>query len=102
MCSLADFPQKLSICQDPPVFAVIGFVDNGWLVGVLDCVPVDAIVRRIQLTLQEPRIIPIFEGARMDRLEIPLPCEELSSQSSPKLVRLRNRFFVQLPVLVET
>src|SRR5437763_16372680 len=43
----------------------------------------------------------MLKGAGMDGLEISLPRQQLASESSPELVRLRNRLLVELLIFFE-
>lgn len=56
-----DLAEKLTVCDCSTLVGFVGLVDNGNLVGVLDGVSVDAVVRSIQLTLDEPSIVSVLQ-----------------------------------------
>jgi len=92
--SLADFSQQLAVRESASVGSVVGLVDNGCLVGVLDRVPVNAVVGSIELAFQKPRVVSVREGAGVNCLEVSLPCQELSSLLRPELLGLSNGFLI--------
>ncbi len=62
---------------------------------------INAVVARIQPPLEEPGIVAVGKGARVNGLEISLPCQQLSSQPRPELVRLLDRLSVEFLVMLE-
>jgi hypothetical protein len=99
---LADFSEELAISKGTTIFRLVCLIDNSWLVGVLDRVTINTVVRRIELTLQEPRVVSVLECAAVDSLEVCLPGKEFSSVLSPELVGFGDRLLVELLVLVKS
>ena len=78
VCELGDLAEELSVCDDAAIACIVGLVDDGGLVGVLEGVAVDAVVRRVQLALDEPCIVAVLEATGVNCLEIALPREQLA------------------------
>ena len=62
---------------------------------------VHAVVRCVQLALEEPGRVSVGKGARADRLEVARPGEELAGALSPESVWLSDGFLVEGMILVE-
>lgn len=62
---------------------------------------IDTVVRSIEFALEEPGIVTVLKGTRVDSLEVLGPCEEFATESTPKLVWLGNGFFVEGLVFFE-
>jgi hypothetical protein len=95
-----DFSQELAVGDGAALALLIGFVDDGGLVRVLDGVAVDAVVGSIEATLDEPCSVTTGEGSRADGLEVPLPGEEIACHLAPELVGLGDGLLVHFLVLV--
>jgi hypothetical protein len=93
------FPQELAICDVAAIGGVVGFVDDGDSVRVCVGVSVDAVVGSIQLALDKPSVVSVFERAAVDGLEVAGPAEKLASFAAPELVWLCDGLLVQLSVL---
>lgn len=96
-----NFTQELAVGDGPALAGLVGFVVDGWLVGVLECVSVDAVVGRVQLALQEPSGVSVLQRAGFDGLEITVPCKQLACHLTPELFWLFNGLLVQSLVLFE-
>jgi hypothetical protein len=70
--------EELAVCDDAAIARVVGLVDDGRLVGVLEGMAVDAVVAGIQSALEEPRNIAMLKRARLYRLEIAFPREQFA------------------------
>jgi hypothetical protein len=70
MGRLAHLAEKLAIGQVAALVGLVGLVDDGHLVGVCKGMTVDAVVGGVQLALQEPSIVAVFETAALDSLEV--------------------------------
>ena len=70
---LADLPEELAVCDCPSLACLVALVDDGWLVWVLESMSVDAVVRGVQATLEEPGIITAGQTAAMDCLKVAVP-----------------------------
>jgi hypothetical protein len=102
MCRLAHLAEQLAIGQGAAGVRLVGFVDDGDLVGVLERVAVDAVEGRVELALEEPGIVAVGETAAVDGLEVLGPGEQLAREIAPELVRLCDGFLVQLLVVLKT
>ena len=96
-----DLPQQLPIGNRPALIGLVGLVDDGHLVGVLDGVPVDTVERRVQPALDEPGHIPIDERAGAGGLEIPVKREQVTGHAGPERIRTPDRLLIELLVFLE-
>ena len=55
-----------------------------YLVGVLECPAVDAVVGRVQVALREPGDVAVLEAARANSVEGTIPVKSLPSHLSRK------------------
>lgn len=99
--SLADLTEQLRVGNIATILGLVGLVDDGDAVGVLESVAVDKIVAGIELALDEPLVVAIFKRAAVDSLEIAVPCEQFAGMSAPELGRLCDGLLVELLVLLE-
>ena len=99
---LGDLAEELAISDATAITGFVGFVNDGDLVGVLESMTVDAVVRGIELALDEPGYIAGGEGAGANGLEVLGPVEELSGFASPELVRLTDGLLVEPLVVLHT
>lgn len=53
----ADLSEELAVCYRPALAGLVCLIDDGGLVGVLDRMPVDAVVGGVQATLEEPGVV---------------------------------------------
>jgi hypothetical protein len=58
-------------------------------------VAVDAVVRGVQLALEEPGVVAILEGTGVDGLEVAVPGEQLAGVAGPELLGLGDGLFVE-------
>ena len=63
VCNSTDIIQKLAIRNVLVMARLVGFPNYGCLVGILECMPVNAIVRGIQKSVLEKRHISGLERA---------------------------------------
>ena len=98
---LGDLAKELAVGDIATFAGLVGFVDDGDLVGVLDGVPVDAVVRGVELAFQEPGVIAFGERAAVHSLEILGPAQQLAGLPPPELIRLGDGLLVELLVLLE-
>lgn len=96
---LADIAEELRVGDVAAIFGLVGLVDDGDAVGVLEGVTIDAVVGSIELTLDEPLVVAGEERAAVDGLEVAGPCEELTSLSTPEGGGICDGLFVELLVL---
>jgi hypothetical protein len=101
MGHLAHLAEQLAIGQVASLTRLVGLVDDGDLVGVLEGVTVDTVVRRVELALKEPSIVAVQKTAAVDGLEVFRPREQLASFCAPELVRLCDGLLVQCLVFFE-
>lgn len=71
----ADIAEELRVGDIAAAFSLVGLVDDGDAVGVLEGVAVDAVVRGVELALDEPLGVAALEGAAVDGLEVAGPGE---------------------------
>lgn len=95
----ADIAEELRVGDIAAAFGLVGLVDDGDAVGVLEGVAVDAVVRGVELALDEPLGVAALEGAAVDGLEVAGPGEQLAGLVAPKLVGICDGLFVELLVL---
>src|SRR5947209_18974220 len=57
----ADFAQELAIRNGTSLARLVSLVDDGWLVWIFESMAVNAVVRRIEAALQEPRDVAIHK-----------------------------------------
>lgn len=81
---------------------LVCFVDDGHSVRVLEGMAINAIVARIQSTLQEPSIVSTLEAAIMDGVEISVPMKKLSCLAAPEGISLVDGLVMELFVLVQS
>lgn len=98
---LGDFTEKLAIGDIAAVRWVIGLVDNGYSVGVLEGMSVDTVVGGVELALVEPGDIGVLEGTVSDVCELAIPGQELLGALAPELVGLLDGLLVEALVFVE-
>jgi hypothetical protein len=98
----ANLSKQVAIGQRAAIFALVGLVDNGRLVGVLDCVAVNAVIGGIQLSLHKPCVVAMSKATGVHGMEIPLPCQELTSHFAPEFIGLRDRLLIELLIFLET
>jgi len=96
-----DFPQQLAICDGAALVGLVGLVDDGDLIRVLQSVTIDTVERSVQLTLDEPGIIAIGQRAVVGGLEIFVESEHLTGHTSPESVGTADGLLVELLVLIE-
>ena len=98
---LGDLAQQLAIRDGAALVRLVGLVDDGGLVRVLDGVAVDAVVRSVEAALEEPGVVAVGEGARVDGLEVALPGQEVARHFAPELIGFLDRLLVHLLIGVE-
>lgn len=96
---LADVAEELRVGDIAATLGLVGLVDDGDAVGVLEGMAVDAVVRGVELALDEPLGVATREGAAVDGLEVAGPGEQLAGLGAPKLGGLCDGLFVELLVL---
>ena len=64
---------ELAVSDCATVRLLIGLVDDGRLVGILESVTVHAVVRGIEPTAVEPGIVTASQGAGFRLVEVALP-----------------------------
>lgn len=101
-CSqLADFAQKLSVRDCATSCRLVGLVDDGGAVRVLNCVAIDAVVAGVQPALEEPAHIAVLERTILDRLEGDVPVKQFAGALSPELVGVLDGLLVEHLVFFE-
>lgn len=93
--------EQFSIGDDATVALIVGLVQDGGFVGVLESVTIHTVVTGIQPALYEPRIVAMLQAASMHRLEIALPREQFTGEFAPEGFWLGNRLLVQRLVFFE-
>lgn len=86
--------EQLPVGNNTALIGLVGLVDDGNLVGVLDRVTVDTVERSIQTTLDKPGHIAIDEGAVAGSLEIPVEGEEFAGHAGPEGVGIPDGLLV--------
>ena len=94
-----DFAEQLAIGDDAAIIGLVGFIDNGGLVGVLDSMTINTVVGGIQATTDEPGIVAMFEGADMSGIKVAVKGEMLAGHARPEDIGVTDRLFVQFLVL---
>ena len=100
--SLADLAEEFRVGNIATILGLVGFVDDGDAVGVLESMAIDKVVAGIELALDEPLVVAAFESAAADSLEIAVPREQFTGMSAPELGGLCDGFLVELLVLLNT
>jgi len=101
VCRATHLAQKLAICDGAALTWLVSFVDDGWLVGILDRMAIDTVVGGIKAASKKPGDIAIVQGPIPDGGEIFLESEKFACKLAPELVRVSDRFLVKRLVLVE-
>lgn len=96
-----DLTEELAVGDGAALIGLVGLVDDGNLVGVLDGVTVDAVVGSVQTTLNEPGDITVDEGAGAGGLEVLFKGEVITGHASPEGVGVADGLFIELFVLVK-
>jgi hypothetical protein len=99
---LGHVAEELAVSDIAALVRLVGLVDDGDSVGVLEGVAVNAVVRGVELTLKEPRDVAVGKGAAAYSLEVAGPGKELACALSPEGVGLCDGLLVKLLVLFET
>ncbi len=99
---LGDLAQELAVGHVAALVGLVGLVDDGDAVGVLEGMAVNAVVRGVELALEEPGNIAAEERAALDCLEVLVPRQQLARQPPPELGGLCDGLLVQLLVFFET
>lgn len=76
-------------------------VERTYLIGVCKSMSIDAIVTCIQLTAEKPGSIAVLESSIGNGIEITIPSEQFMGELGEELVRVFDRFFVKLVVMVQ-
>lgn len=97
-----DFPEQLAESDIATRVGLVGFIDDGNFIGVLNGVTVDAVEGGVQATFGEERIVAILERTDVGGLEIAIKGEVLPSHASPEGVGRADRLLVQRPILLDT
>lgn len=98
---LGHLAQQLAVRDIAALAGLVGLVDDGHLVGVLEGVAVDAVERGVELALEEPGIVAVLERAAVHRLKGLAPREQLVGEPPPELLGLGDGLLVELLVLFE-
>ena len=101
MGDLGNLAEKLAVRNIAALAGLVGLVDDGDAVGVLEGVAVDAVERGVELAFEEPGIVAAVEGTAVDCLKGLAPGQQLVGESPPELVGLCDGLLVELLVLVE-
>lgn len=96
-----DLTQEFTVGDGAALIGLIGLVDDGDLVGVLDGVTVDTVEGGVQTALNEPSNVTVLERTIAGGLEVLVEGEEVPGHAGPESVGVANGLIVQLPVLVE-
>ena len=96
-----DLPLELAVRDGAALVGLVGLVDDGDLVRVLESVTVDAVERRVQLASEKPSVVTVDEGAGARGVEILVEGDELAGHAAPEGVWLADGLIVELLVLVE-
>jgi len=99
---LGHLAEELAVGDAAALAGLVGLVDDGDLVRGRKGVAVDAVVRGVELALEEPSVVAVLEAAGLDGLEVAVPCDELAGTLGPELVWLLDRLLVELLVFVKT
>ena len=97
----AHLAQQLAVGQGAALADLISLVDDGGLVRVGGGVAIDAVVRGVELALEEPGVVTVGQRARVGGLEVARPREQLASVAGPELFGLGDGFFVESLVFLE-
>jgi hypothetical protein len=90
----ADFSQQLAIGDGTALTWLVRFVDNGWLVGIFECMTVDTVVRSVQSSLDKPRVVTVGQRSAVNGLEVLLKGQQLPRKLAPESVWVFNGLFV--------
>jgi hypothetical protein len=86
MCGLAHLAEELAIGHYASVTWLVGLVYDGWLVGVLERVAIDAVVGGVEAALDKPGVVAVSEAAAVDGLEVAVPSEKLAGEAAPESI----------------
>lgn len=93
--------QELTVGDCAALAGLIGLVDNGHLVGVLEGMAIDAVVGGVQTTLNEPGIVAILQRPTVGGLEVLVEVKQFAGHTSPESVWAADGLLMELPVLVK-
>ena len=96
-----DLPQELAVGDRAALIRLVGLIDDGNLVGVLQRMAVDTVEGGIETALDEPGIVAVLERAKVGGLEVLVPSEELPSSAGPEGIGAADRLFIELLVFIE-
>jgi hypothetical protein len=99
--NLGNVAKKLAVSYVAAIVDLVGLVDDGDAVGVLESMAVDGVITSVQLALNKPLDVALSEAAGRDSLKVAGPAEQLASCSAPELIGLGDRFLVQLLVFLQ-
>lgn len=101
ICQLGDLAQELAVGHVAATIGLVGLIDDGNPVGVLDGMAIDAVVGGIELALNKPSVVALGKGAGVNGLEILAPSQELPRQPPPELLWLCDGLLVKLLVFLD-
>ena len=96
-----DLTQQFTVGDGATLIGLVGLVDDGDLVGVLDGVTVDTVEGSVQATLNEPSNVTVLEGTVAGSLEVLVEGKVLTGHAGPEGVGAANGLIVELLVFIE-